>query len=73
MDAVRHEQVRDKQPGNAPPSLLVRKRFQFAGALVLGALLPWALRGAIRAELLAEPATLNAMIFALMKAVTSAA
>jgi lipopolysaccharide/colanic/teichoic acid biosynthesis glycosyltransferase len=53
--------VQDRQPGNAPRSLLVRKRFQFAGALVLGALLPWALRGLMKAELLVEPATLNAM------------
>jgi lipopolysaccharide/colanic/teichoic acid biosynthesis glycosyltransferase len=39
--------------GSAPPlrkksargSLLTRRRFQFAGALVMGALIPWALRG----------------------------
>ena len=53
--------MRDKPSEKAPPSLLVRKRFQFAGALVLGAVVPWVVRGLIRAELLVEPATLNAL------------
>jgi lipopolysaccharide/colanic/teichoic acid biosynthesis glycosyltransferase len=53
---VKHDQVR------APTaSILVRKRVQFAGALVIGALAPWVLRGLIRTELFDEPATVNAM------------
>ena len=53
---MKHDQVR------APSaSILVRKRIQFAGALVIGALVPWALRGFLRAELFDEPATVNAL------------
>src|SRR5207248_1715864 len=37
--AMRHEEVRRTRA-----SLLVRKRFQFAGALAVGALIPWAAR-----------------------------
>src|SRR5688572_3937458 len=43
-------------------SLFSRRRFQFAGALVIGALLPFALRGTILPGLLAEPASVNALI-----------
>src|SRR5687767_4529412 len=43
-------------------SLLTRRRFQFAGALVIGALLPFALRGTVLAGLLGEPASVNALI-----------
>jgi lipopolysaccharide/colanic/teichoic acid biosynthesis glycosyltransferase len=53
---VKHDQVR--APG---ASILVRKRVQFAGALVIGALVPWALRGVLRTELFDEPATVNAL------------
>jgi lipopolysaccharide/colanic/teichoic acid biosynthesis glycosyltransferase len=42
-------------------SLLTRKRFQFAGALVVGALLPWFLRGPLLPGMLLEPATLNGL------------
>lgn len=42
-------------------SLLTRKRFQFAGALVLGALLPWSLRGPILPGSLSEVAAVNAL------------
>ncbi|MBA3526609.1 MAG: sugar transferase [Sphingomonas sp.] len=42
-------------------SLLTRKRFQFAGALVFGALLPWSLRGPILPGSLTEAASLNAL------------
>jgi lipopolysaccharide/colanic/teichoic acid biosynthesis glycosyltransferase len=53
---MRHDQVQ------APSaSLLVRKRVQFAGALVVGALVPWALRVFFRADLWDEPATVNAL------------
>src|SRR3954466_9795723 len=53
---MRHDHVR------APSaSLLVRKRVQFAGALAIGALIPWVLRGIFRAELFEEPASINAL------------
>ena len=53
---MKHDQVR------APTaSILVRKRVQFAGAIVIGALVPWALRGLLRTELFDEPATVNAL------------
>jgi len=42
-------------------SLLTRRRFQFAGALVIGALLPFALRGTLLAGLFGEPASVNAL------------
>jgi len=53
---VRHDQK--LHPGRL--SLLVRKRFQFAGALVVGALLPWAARLALPGNVL-EAATLNGL------------
>jgi lipopolysaccharide/colanic/teichoic acid biosynthesis glycosyltransferase len=52
---MRHDQVRA-----APPSFLVRKRFQFAGALVIGALLPWSARAPLPGFLF-EAATLNTL------------
>ena len=42
-------------------SILTRKRFQFAGALLLGAILPWALRGPILPGKLMEPSSVNAL------------
>jgi lipopolysaccharide/colanic/teichoic acid biosynthesis glycosyltransferase len=42
-------------------SLLTRKRFQFAGALVIGALLPWAARGPLLPGELFEPASVNTL------------
>jgi lipopolysaccharide/colanic/teichoic acid biosynthesis glycosyltransferase len=54
---VRH----DRLPKVETVSLLTRKRFQFAGALVVGALLPWAVRGPILPGTLFEPATLNTL------------
>ena len=53
---MRHDKVRA-----APPSVLVRKRFQFAGALLIGALIPWAARGPLPGYLF-EAATLNTLI-----------
>jgi lipopolysaccharide/colanic/teichoic acid biosynthesis glycosyltransferase len=52
MDAATQRQVREawvEQRANASPrpSLLTRRRFQFAGALLLGAVLPWTLRGTV--------------------------
>jgi lipopolysaccharide/colanic/teichoic acid biosynthesis glycosyltransferase len=42
-------------------SLLTRRRFQFAGALVLGALLPWLLRGPVLPGTLTEHASINTL------------
>src|SRR4051812_39758830 len=55
--AMRHDQVRE-----GPPSLLVRKRFQFAGALLIGALAPWFTRGPLLPGSMFEPASLNTLI-----------
>ena len=43
-------------------SLLVRKRFQFAGALVVGALAPWLARGPLLPGYLIEAASINTVI-----------
>ncbi|MDQ3500004.1 MAG: hypothetical protein M3488_03340, partial [Actinomycetota bacterium] len=43
-------------------SLLTRRRFQYAGALVVGALLPFAIRGTVLPGLFGEPAGVNALI-----------
>src|SRR4051794_21493357 len=51
---MRHESVRPTT------SLLVRKRFQFAGALLIGALLPWASRWLLPGSMF-EPASLNTL------------
>jgi lipopolysaccharide/colanic/teichoic acid biosynthesis glycosyltransferase len=50
---MRHDQVRP-----AEASVLTRKRFQFAGALLIGAVLPWLARGPLPGEVF-EPASLN--------------
>src|SRR5215210_2091516 len=51
---MRHDEVRP-----APASILTRRRFQFAGALIIGALLPWAARGPVLPGTVFEPASLN--------------
>jgi lipopolysaccharide/colanic/teichoic acid biosynthesis glycosyltransferase len=56
-DAARQE--RSRRGGQR--SLFTRKRVQFAGALLLGALLPWALRGTLLPGKLTEAASLNAL------------
>jgi lipopolysaccharide/colanic/teichoic acid biosynthesis glycosyltransferase len=53
---MRHDQVR------AAPSILIRKRFQFAGALLIGTGLPWILRGPILPGEMFEAASLNALV-----------
>jgi lipopolysaccharide/colanic/teichoic acid biosynthesis glycosyltransferase len=53
---MRHERVREMRG----VSILTRKRFQFAGALLIGALLPWAARAFLPGELF-EAATLNSL------------
>jgi lipopolysaccharide/colanic/teichoic acid biosynthesis glycosyltransferase len=54
---VKHERVARVGAG----SILVRKRFQFAGALVIGALLPWAARGPLLPGTMFEAASLNTL------------
>jgi lipopolysaccharide/colanic/teichoic acid biosynthesis glycosyltransferase len=54
--------MRHEPPGKVTSrSLLTRRRFQFAGALAIGALLPFALRGTILEGLFGEPASINAL------------
>jgi len=53
---MRHEQVRA-----AAGSILVRKRFQFACALIVGALLPWLARGPLLPGTMIEPASINSL------------
>jgi lipopolysaccharide/colanic/teichoic acid biosynthesis glycosyltransferase len=53
---LRHQGVSRVRQG----SILTRKRFQFAGALVIGALLPWAARAPLPGRLF-EPASLNGL------------
>jgi hypothetical protein len=50
----------DRLPKVRPGSILTRKRFQFASALAIGALLPWALRWPLPGAVL-EPASTNAL------------
>jgi lipopolysaccharide/colanic/teichoic acid biosynthesis glycosyltransferase len=54
---MRHDPVRA-----ATPSLLVRRRFQFAGALVVGALLPWFARGPLLPGTMFEAASVNTLV-----------
>ena len=54
---MRHEPIRTAQA-----SILTRKRFQFACALVVGALLPWFARGPLLPGELLEPASLNGLM-----------
>ena len=58
MVAVKHERL----PRIGAGSIFVRKRFQFAGALVIGALLPWAARGPLLPGTLFEAASMNTLI-----------
>ena len=51
---MKHDQAR------LAPSYLIRKRFQFAGALVVGALLPWLARGPLPGKMF-EAASLNTL------------
>ena len=51
----------DRVPRVHSVSLLTRKRFQFAGAVVIGAILPWAMRGPLLPGELFEPASMNTL------------
>jgi lipopolysaccharide/colanic/teichoic acid biosynthesis glycosyltransferase len=53
---MRHDQVRA-----AEGSLLIRKRFQFVGALFIAAYLPWFARGPLLPGTMLEPASLNTL------------
>jgi lipopolysaccharide/colanic/teichoic acid biosynthesis glycosyltransferase len=53
---MRHDQVRSERV-----SLLTRRRFQFAGALLLGALVPWFARGPLLPGEMFEAASINAL------------
>ncbi|MEA3081173.1 MAG: hypothetical protein QOD54_841 [Sphingomonadales bacterium] len=53
---MRHDQVR------ATPSYLVRRRFQFAGALLIGALPSWIARGPLLPGTMLEAASLNTLM-----------
>ncbi len=55
---MKHERVARVGAG----SILVRKRFQFAGALLIGALLPWLARGPLLPGEMIEAASLNTLI-----------
>jgi lipopolysaccharide/colanic/teichoic acid biosynthesis glycosyltransferase len=55
---VKHERLSRVGAG----SILVRKRFQFAGALVIGALAPWLARGPLLPGTMFEPASLNTLM-----------
>jgi len=52
---MKHDQVR------LAPSYLIRKRFQFAGALLFGAMLPWLARGPLPGKMF-EAASLNTLV-----------
>ena len=50
-----------REESEQPASLLQRRRFRFAGALLLAAILPWSLRGPLPGRVL-EAASLNALV-----------
>src|SRR4051794_35736993 len=52
----------DRLPRVGDGSILVRKRFQFAGALVVGAMIPWLARGPLLPGTLGEAASVNTLI-----------
>src|SRR3979409_2283590 len=55
--ARRHDRVHEMRR----VSILTRKRFQLAGALVIGALLPWAVRAPLPGELF-EATSVNGLV-----------
>ena len=52
---MKHDQVR------AAPSILIRRRVQFAGAVLFGALMPWFARGPLLPGKMFEAASLNTL------------
>jgi hypothetical protein len=67
LDVVSEKQVRDAvssplaSPSNRQ-SLFTRRRFQFVGALVFGAILPWTLRGPVLPGTMTEWASVNTLV-----------
>ena len=55
---MKHESL----PRVSDGSILTRKRFQFAGALIIGALIPWLARGPILPGKIGEAASVNTFI-----------
>ena len=53
---MRHDQVR------AAPSYLIRRRFQFAGALLIAVTIPWIVRGPLLPGRMTEAAGLNTFV-----------
>jgi lipopolysaccharide/colanic/teichoic acid biosynthesis glycosyltransferase len=51
----------DRMPEVNRSSILTRKRFQFVGALIIGALLPWLARGPLLPGELFEPSSINGL------------
>ena len=68
LDRFRRPKGRERLPQRHEPmetdrnSLLIRKRFQLAGALLLGALIPWVARGPLLPGDMFEPASLNTLM-----------
>ena len=60
MDAV-GTRARREPEARKERSILTRRRFQYAGALLIGAFLPWSLRGSILPGTLFEAASLNGL------------
>lgn len=56
---VRARKAKQAEPREA--SLLTRRRFQFAGALLFGALAPWFARGPLLPGTLLEHASINTL------------
>jgi hypothetical protein len=52
----------DRLPRLKQNSILTRKRFQFVGALIIGAWLPWWARGPLLPGELFEPASINGLL-----------
>ena len=68
LDRFRRPKGQERLPQRHEPvetdrnSLLIRKRFQLAGALLLGALIPWVARGPLLPGDMFEPASLNTLM-----------
>ena len=67
LDVVSQKRVRSAVPtagaaATGRASLFTRRRFQFVGALVLAAIVPWSLRGPVLAGTMTEAASLNTLV-----------
>ena len=61
-EGLTSKQASMRRAAPQPRSVFIRRRFQFAIALLLGALLPWSLRGPVLHGEMLEPASVNAMV-----------